>query len=93
MFPVISLQILTSTYFQAVGKPLQSTILGMSRQLLFYLPMLIILPRYFGLKGVFWSLPASDVLSVIFCSFFMSAEWKKLKNLAMEQRALTTAKV
>jgi putative MATE family efflux protein len=92
MFPVIALQILTTTYFQAVGKPLQSTILGMSRQLLFYLPMLVFLPRHFGLKGVFWSLPASDVLSVAFCAFFMSLEWKKLKMLAAEQKTLAVAK-
>jgi putative MATE family efflux protein len=92
MFPVIALQILTTTYFQAVGKPLQSTIIGMSRQLLFYLPMLFFLPRHFGLKGVFWSLPASDVLSVTFCAFFMSAEWRKLKKLAAEQKALAAAK-
>jgi putative MATE family efflux protein len=91
MFPVIGVQILTTTYFQAVGKPVQSTIIGMSRQLLFYLPMLIILPRFFGLKGVFWSLPASDVLSVTFCSFFMASEWEKLKKLDTEQKAIASA--
>ena len=86
MFPIIGLQILTTTYFQAVGKPLQSTIIGMSRQLLFYLPMLFFLPKFFGLKGVFWSLPASDVLSVTFCAFFMAAEWRKLKKLSAGQK-------
>jgi putative MATE family efflux protein len=91
MFPVIGLQMLTSTYFQAVGKPLQSTIIGMSRQLLFYLPMLFFLPKFFGLKGVFWSLPASDVLSVTFCALFMGSEWKKLKKLAAEQENLAAA--
>jgi putative MATE family efflux protein len=87
MFPIVGLQILSSTYFQAVGKPVQSTIIGMSRQLLFYLPMLLLLPRFFGLKGVFWSLPAADALSVIFCAFFMSFEWKKLKKLDADQKA------
>jgi putative MATE family efflux protein len=91
MFPIIGLQILTTTYFQAVGKPVQSTIIGMSRQLLFYLPMLFFLPKFFGLKGVFWSLPASDVLSVTFCAFFMASEWKKLKKLAAEQEAVAAA--
>jgi putative MATE family efflux protein len=91
MFPVIGLQILTTTYFQAVGKPAQSTIIGMSRQLLFYLPMLFFLPRFFGLKGVFWSLPASDVLSVTFCALFMSAEWRKLKKLDAAQRESAAA--
>jgi Na+-driven multidrug efflux pump len=91
MFPVIGLQILTSTYFQAVGKPVQSTIIGMSRQLLFYLPMLFLLPRFIGLKGVFWSLPAADVLSVIFCALFMSSEWKKLKKLDAAQRESVAA--
>jgi putative MATE family efflux protein len=91
MFPIVGLQILTTTYFQAVGKPVQSTIIGMSRQLLFYLPMLFFLPRFFGLKGVFWSLPASDVLSVTFCALFMCAEWRKLKKLNAEQKGLAAA--
>jgi Na+-driven multidrug efflux pump len=93
MFPIVALQILTTTYFQAVGKSMQSAIIGMSRQLLFYLPMLFFLPMRFGLKGVFWSLPASDVLSVIFCSFFMAAEWRKLKKLDAEQKALAAGTV
>jgi putative MATE family efflux protein len=93
MFPVIALQILTSTYFQAVGKPLQSTVIGISRQLLFYLPMLFFLPRFLGLNGVFWSLPASDMLSVGFCAIFMSVEWKKLKKLAAGQKTDTAAPV
>jgi Na+-driven multidrug efflux pump len=87
MFPVIAVQMLSSTYFQAVGKPVQSTILGMSRQLLFYLPMLVILPRFLGLDGVFYSLPASDILAVLFSSIFMLVEWKNLKKLAAEQEA------
>jgi Na+-driven multidrug efflux pump len=91
MFPGIGLQILSSTYFQAVGKPVQSTIIGMSRQLLFYLPMLFFLPRFFGLKGVFWSLPAADVLSVTFCAFFMASEWKKLKKLDAAQKEIAAA--
>jgi putative MATE family efflux protein len=87
MFPIIGIQLLSSSYFQAVGKPVQSTIIGMSRQLLFYLPLLFILPLFFGLDGVFYSLPASDVLSVTFCIFFMGYERKQLKKRIAGQHA------
>ena len=52
VLPIIGFQIVSSNYFQAVGKPKQAAILSLSRQVLFLIPALIILPRYFELNGV-----------------------------------------
>jgi putative MATE family efflux protein len=80
-FPIIAFQIFTAQYFQAIGKPIQSSILSLSRQLLFYIPLLIILPIPFGLHGAFFSMPAADLLSVILSVFFMGFELKRLSKL------------
>ncbi|MFP3090263.1 MATE family efflux transporter [Treponema sp. TIM-1] len=80
--PLIGFQIITSNYFQAVGKPIQGTILGMSRQLLIFIPLLIVLPLFLGLDGIFLTMPVSDVLSVIISALFMRRELKVLQRLA-----------
>jgi len=79
MFPIIGVQIIGSTYFQSVNKPLQSTLLSISRQLLFYIPALFVLPRFFGLVGVYMAMPVADVFAVTLTSIFLLREWKKLK--------------
>ncbi|WP_041611041.1 MATE family efflux transporter [Treponema primitia] len=79
LFPILGFQILTSNYFQAIGKPIQGTILSLSRQLLLYIPLLTLLPRFFGLKGVFFAMPAADFGAVIMSACFMMKELKWLK--------------
>jgi Na+-driven multidrug efflux pump len=81
LFPLIGLQIFTSQYFQAIGKPLQSTILSLSRQLLFYIPLLLLLPKTFGLRGVFFAMPAADILAVLLSVVFMAAELRRISKL------------
>jgi putative MATE family efflux protein len=78
-FPIIGIHIIGSSYFQAVGKPIQSTILSMTRQVLFYIPALFILPRFLGLTGVYAAMPVSDVFAVAVTGLFLLREWKKLK--------------
>jgi Na+-driven multidrug efflux pump len=77
-FPIIAFQIFSSQYFQAVGKPVQSTILSLSRQILFYIPLLVLLPKIFGLDGVFFAMPAADILAALVSAVFMFFELKRL---------------
>jgi putative MATE family efflux protein len=86
LFPLVGFQVLTSQYFQAVGKPVQSTILSLSRQLLFYLPMLLILPQFFALNGAFFAMPVADVLSVLLSVCLMASELKHLGRLQKRGR-------
>jgi Na+-driven multidrug efflux pump len=68
-----------------VGKPVQSGILSLSRQVLFFIPLLIILPNYWGIEGVWRTAPIADVLSVIFTGTFIYFEMKSLaKRPALE---------
>jgi len=77
--PIVGFQIVGSNYFQAVGKPVQSTILSLSRQVLIFIPLLLILPRFWGIEGVWRTAPIADVLSVALTAAFLFYEMKKLK--------------
>lgn len=77
---VVGFQINSAMFFQAIGHPLKSIILNMSRQILLLIPLLIILPIKFGLKGLFYTGPISDVVSALITYYFITLEIKKLKN-------------
>ncbi len=88
LFPVVGFQIICSNYFQAVGKPVQSTILSLSRQVLLFIPMLLILPRFWGIDGVWRSAPIADGLSVMLTAAIFYLEMKYLpKNAVLPKEA------
>jgi putative MATE family efflux protein len=80
MFPVAGFQIVCSQYFQAVGKPVQSTILGLSRQLLLLIPLLLILPRFWGIEGAWRTPPIADLLSTLITASVIFLEMKNIKK-------------
>jgi putative MATE family efflux protein len=79
--PALGFQIITSNFFQAIGKPLQGTVLSLSRQILLFIPLLLILPRFFGLTGVFIAMPAADVGATALSAFIMFREVKRINRL------------
>ena len=76
--PVIGFQIVSSNYFQAVGKPLQASLLSLSRQVLILIPAMLILPTHFGLEGVLYAGPLSDLVSSIITGLLLYFELKHL---------------
>jgi putative MATE family efflux protein len=79
--PIIGFQVIGSSYFQAVGKPIQAIMLTVTRQLLIVIPMILILPHFFQLDGVWLSGPVSDTLTGIFSAFLLIREVRLLKAL------------
>lgn len=78
--PIIALQLIGSAYFQAIGKAVPALLLTLSRQGFFFIPLVLILPKYFGEIGVWISFPLADVLSTIVTGFFLNREIRnKLK--------------
>lgn len=71
-------QIVSTNYFQATGQPLKASVLSMLRQLLLLIPLLLILPLFFGLDGILYAGPIADITSGIIVSFFIVHEMKKL---------------
>ena len=81
MMPIIGFQVITSNYFQAVGKPLQSTFLSLSRQFLILIPLLYIMPTFWGVLGVYSALPLSDIISFCIAAIVMSFELRALREM------------
>lgn len=65
MFPFVGCQIVISNFFQSIGRAPVSIFLSLSRQLLFLLPLLLILPNYWSTNGVWWSMPISDFIAFV----------------------------
>ena len=82
VFPLIGFQMVTGNFFQSIGKPIRSIIMSLSRQLIILMPFLIIRPKYFGINGVWYSMPVADGLSVILALSFLLLEMKNLKKMS-----------
>jgi len=78
--PFIGIQMIGSSYFQAVGKARPAFFLGLSRQFIFLLPLMIVLPLVFGLWGVFAAFPAADFLSTLVTGLWL---WKDVRTLGV----------
>ena len=89
MLPIIGFQIVSSNYFQAIGKAKTSIFLGLSRQVILLIPLLFILPRFFGLDGVWLSGPSSDAMASIITAVFIFVEIKHLNKLHDEGADVT----
>ncbi|ATU08995.1 MATE family efflux transporter [Methanohalophilus portucalensis] len=79
MMPFIGAQIVATALLQSLGKSKESLLVTLSRQLIFLPPLLIILPMYFGLTGIWLSLPVSDFLAFVVAVIFLQRESKKLE--------------
>lgn len=84
VMPLMTLGVLSNMTFQAVGKPLHATFLTSCRQGIFFLPLIIILPKLFSLKGVEITQPISDILTFIISIPFI---YNFLKNLDYNNNA------
>lgn len=80
-FAFVGFQTIGSTLFQALGKGAPALFLSMSRQVLFFLPLILVLPRLLGLVGVWLAFPAADVLSALVTFGFFSRQIKELREL------------
>ncbi len=64
-FAIVGLQIVITQFFQSIGKSQISIFLSLSRQLLFLIPCLLVLPRHYGTDGVWWSIPIADMVAFV----------------------------
>jgi putative MATE family efflux protein len=80
LYPLVGFQMVSSAFFQSVGKPNKSIILAMTRQVIFLIPILLILPNYWGVAGVWASMSISDLISVLLAGFLLYQELKITKS-------------
>lgn len=74
--PILALQLIGAAYFQAVGKALPALLLTLTRQAIFFIPLMYILPLFFGELGIWIAFPISDLLSTIVTGYFLKREIK-----------------
>jgi len=74
--PIIAVQLIGAAYFQAVGKAIPALLLTLLRQGLFFIPLIFILPKFYGALGVWMAFPISDVLATIVTAYFLHREVK-----------------
>lgn len=79
LFPIVGFQMITGSFFQSIAQPGKSIFLSLSRQLLFLVPFIIIFPHFWGINGVWISLPASDFVSSIFSACLLGHYFRKHK--------------
>ena len=72
--PIIAVQLIGSAYFQAVGKAIPALLLTLSRQGFFFIPLIFILPLWYGELGVWIAFPVSDVLSTLLTAYILYRE-------------------
>ena len=78
MLPLIGFQIISANYFQAVGKAPKAMFLSLLRQVIVLIPLLLILPKVYGLSGVWFAGPAADFTASVVTALFLFKEMRHL---------------
>lgn len=79
--PLTGFQTVVAVYLQAVGKPLKSAILSLARQIIFFVPAAVLLPKFLGVVGVLWTGPVADGLAFLLSVGLLIYERKQLKEI------------
>ena len=81
---LVALQPVTSTFFTSIGKAIKGVFLSLTRQIIFFLPALLILPRIMGIDGIVYAGPIADFISAIIAIVMCYIEFKDMKKLEAE---------
>ncbi len=79
-FPIIGYQMVIANFFQSIGKAKVSISLSLSRQLLFLIPMLLVLPSLYGVDGVWYSMPVADTISSVVTAIIMALFMRRINK-------------
>jgi len=83
LFPLIGFQFIGAGFFQSIGKARPSIILSLTRQVIFLLPLILLLPLLWGLNGIWIAFPIADLLAIITTGIFLYRELKKIDKLEL----------
>ena len=81
IFPLVGFQIVAGSFFQYIGKAPLAMFLSTTRQLLFLLPLLLVLPAHFGAMGAWSAMPIADALSVAVAAVLLTLQVRKLRRM------------
>lgn len=86
MLPIIGFQVMSSSFFQAIGKPKHSAFLSLSRQVIVLIPALMILPNFYGLQGIWMAGPIADTIASILTAILLFIFLKQLNVIEEKQK-------
>ena len=75
--PLLAINLIGSAYFQAIGKAMPALLLALTKQGFFLIPLLLILPRFFGLNGVWMSFPIADIGAALITYWYLKRSTRK----------------
>ena len=86
LFMVIAngVQVISSNFFSAIGKPVKGLVLSMTRQVIFLIPFILILPLFMGLDGILYAGPAADTIAFITTVILIRREMQQMKKLQQQ---------
>lgn len=80
-FPIVGFQMVTANFFQSIGMAKKAIFLSLTRQVLFLIPCLLILPNFFGSTGVWISMPIADLVACIVAAIML---WQQFRSFRKE---------
>ncbi|AUN14669.1 drug/sodium antiporter [[Clostridium] sordellii] len=86
MLPIIGISITGSNYIQSIGKAKTAIILSLLRQVIILIPMILILPKFLGLDGVWYAQPVSDFLATVITIIILYREFKSQQKVNREEQ-------
>ncbi|MDO4287843.1 MAG: MATE family efflux transporter [Eubacterium sp.] len=86
MVIVNGVQLISSNFFSAIGKPMKGALLSLTRQVLLLVPLILILPLFFALDGILYAAPIADTAAFLISLGLISWEMKKMRQLELAQR-------
>lgn len=84
MLPFVGFQLVVTNFFQCIGMAAKSIFLSLTRQFLFLIPSLFILPTFWGLNGVWYSMPTSDFLSTLLTGILFFLQLRQFKKIGQQ---------
>ena len=86
--PIVGFQIVAANFFQSIGKPQRAIALSITRQVIFLVPLLIFMPRFWGIEGVWYCMPIADVASAILAGILLAIQVRKLRRNPSSERSI-----
>lgn len=91
MMPIVGFQMVISNFFQSIGRAPISLFMSTTRQLLYLIPLVWLLPQFFDLNGVWYAMPVSDLLAAITAAIIFKLQYKKSLNLPAKETKVDVA--
>ena len=81
VIPMIGIQMIGASFFQGIGKAKPALLLTLARQVIFLVPLMFILPKFYGIEGIWYSYPISDLLATISTLVFLYPKYIEIKKM------------